>query len=209
MMKIPEATIRRFSMYMRALAQAKEDGNDFVSSRDLSKRLGFSDAQIRRDLNYIGTFGRAGKGYKIDFLTKRLSELFGIDKKAWDVALVGMGNLGGALARYKGFGKHGFTVAAVFDSDEKKIGKTIDTLRIEDTRVIPSVIRRRKIPIAIIATPASSAQQVADELIKGGVKTILNFAPTRIYAPEGVRVKNVDLSIELENLSFYLNAKKK
>lgn len=209
MMRIPEATIRRFSMYMRALAQAKEDGSDFVSSHDLSKRLGFSDAQIRRDLNYIGTFGRAGKGYKIDFLMKRLSGLFGIDKRAWDVALVGMGNLGGALARYKGFGKHGFRIAAIFDSDEKKVGKSIDSLRIEGAKDISSLIRQRKIPIAIIATPAGSAQEVADELIKGGVKTILNFAPTRVCVPEGVRVRNVDLSIELENLSFYLNARKK
>src|SRR5215813_2179174 len=165
--RIPEMTVRRLSVYTRCLQQLEEDGVKTISSQELAERFSLNSAQVRKDLAYFGEFGVRGIGYYVSGLKVELQRILGLDRE-WPVALVGFGNLGSALVRYKGFARQGFRIAA------------------------------------ILAVPAEAAQAVADQLVAAGIKAILNFAPARIKVPKDVRFKNVDLSIELETLSFYL-----
>lgn len=201
--KIPEMTVRRLSVYTRCLLHLEEDGVKTVSSQELAERFNLNSAQVRKDLAYFGEFGVRGIGYYVSGLKAELQKILGLDRE-WPVALVGFGNLGSALFHYKGFSKQGFRIAAVFDDDPGKAGKSADSVPILPLRDLPKETKARNLQIAIVAVPAESAQAVTEKLVAAGIKAILNFAPTRIKTGRDVRLKNVDLSIELESLSFYL-----
>jgi len=201
--KVPEMTVRRLSVYTRCLAHLEEDGVKTVSSQELAERFNLNSAQVRKDLAYFGEFGIRGIGYYVSNLRAELQRILGLDRE-WQVALVGYGNLGSALFRYRGFAQQGFRIAAIFDEDPAKVGKAVDDLTIFPLRDLPREVRARGLQLAIVAVPAESAQLVTDRLVAAGIKAILNFAPTRIKVAKDVRLKNVDLSIELEGLSFYL-----
>jgi len=201
--KIPEMTIRRLSVYTRCLLQLEEDGIKTISSQELADRFNLNSAQVRKDLAYFGEFGVRGIGYYVGGLKAELQRILGLDRE-WPVALVGFGNLGSALFHYRGFGRQGFRIAVIVDDDAGKVGRDVDRVPIVATRDVAGEIRTREIQIAILAVPAESAQAVTDQLVAAGIKALLNFAPTRLRVPKDVRLKNVDLSIELETLSFYL-----
>jgi redox-sensing transcriptional repressor len=201
--RIPEMTIRRLSVYTRCLQQLEEDGVKTVSSQDLAERFGLNSAQVRKDLAYFGEFGVRGIGYYVSGLRSELQRILGLDRE-WPIALVGFGNLGSALFHYKGFGRQGFRIAVIFDDDPAKIGRSVDGVPIAAMREAAREIRARAIQVAIVAVPAEGAQGVADQLVAAGVRAVLNFAPARLRVAREVRLKNVDLSIELETLSFYL-----
>ena len=201
--KIPEMTVRRLSVYTRGLQQLEEDGVKTVSSQELAERFNFNSAQVRKDLAYFGEFGVRGIGYYVAGLKAELQKILGLDRE-WPVALVGLGNLGSALFHYKGFSKQGFRIVAIFDDDPAKAGTTQEGVPIMPMRDLPKETKARNLQIAIVAVPAESAQAVTEKLTAAGIKAILNFAPGRIRAVKEVRLKNVDLSIELESLSFYL-----
>ncbi|MGH7388381.1 MAG: redox-sensing transcriptional repressor Rex [Candidatus Rokuibacteriota bacterium] len=201
--KIPEMTIRRLSVYTRCLLQLEEDGVKTVSSQELAERFNLNSAQVRKDLAYFGEFGVRGIGYYVSGLKAELQRILGLDRE-WPVALVGFGNLGSALFHYRGFGRQGFRIAAIFDDDPAKAGRNAGGVPILATGQLAREIHARGIQIAILAVPAEAAQPVTDQLVAAGIRAILNFAPTRIRVPRDVRLKDVDLSIELETLSFYL-----
>jgi redox-sensing transcriptional repressor len=201
--KIPEMTIRRLSIYTRCLLQLEEDGVKTISSQELAERFNLNSAQVRKDLAYFGEFGVRGIGYYVAGLKAELQRILGLDRE-WPVALVGLGNLGSALFHYKGFSRQGFRIAIVFDDDPAKAGREIGGVPIVSTRDVAREVKARAIQIAVLAVPADAAQGVADQLVAAGIKAVLNFAPARIRVPKDARLKNVDLSIELETLSFYL-----
>jgi redox-sensing transcriptional repressor len=201
--KIPEMTIRRLSVYTRCLLQLEEDGVKTVSSQELADRFNLNSAQVRKDLAYFGEFGVRGIGYYVSGLKAELQRILGLDRE-WPVALVGFGNLGSALFHYKGFARQGFRIAVIFDDDPAKGGREVQGVPIVSSRDLAREVKARGVQIAIVAVPAEGAQSVADLLVAAGIKAVLNFAPTRIRVPRDVRLKDVDLSIELETLSFYL-----
>ena len=196
-------TIRRLSVYTRCLLQLEEDNVKTISSQELAERFNLNSAQVRKDLAYFGEFGVRGIGYYVTGLKNELQRILGLDR-TWPVVLVGFGNLGSALFHYKGFGTQGFKIAAIVDDDPAKVAREVGAVPILASRDIAREMKARGIQIAIVAVPAESAQMVADQLVAAGIKAILNFAPARIKVPRDVRLKNVDLSIELETLSFYL-----
>ena len=202
--KIPEATISRLSVCARALRQLHNDGVEVISSDELGAKTGSSGAQIRKDLSFFGEFGKTGRGYYVKDLEECISRILGIDKK-WNVALVGAGQLGSALLAYPGFRERGFDIAAVFDNDLRKIGKTWERVVVQDMSELRATIRARDIRVAIMAVPAPVSQETADLLVSSGVRAILNFAPAKISVPEGVELRNADLSTELECLSYFLS----
>jgi len=201
--KIPEMTIRRLSVYTRCLLQLEEDGVKTVSSEELAERFNLNSAQVRKDLAYFGEFGVRGIGYYVSGLKAELQRILGLDRE-WQVALVGFGNLGSALFNYKGFAHQGFRISVIFDDDPQKAGRTVDGVPILPLRELPQEAKGRNLQIGIVAVPAEAAPAVADRLVAAGIKAVLNFAPTRLKVPKDVRLQNVDLSIELETLSFYL-----
>ena len=196
-------TVRRLSVYTRCLLQLEEDGVKTISSQDLALRFNLNSAQVRKDLAYFGEFGVRGIGYYVSGLKAELQRILGLDRE-WQVALIGLGNLGSALFHYKGFARQGFRISAVFDDDPAKWGKEIESVAILPMRDLPRETKARNLHLAIVAVPAEAAQGVIDKLVQAGIKAILNFAPGRIKVGKDVRLKNVDLSIELETLSFYL-----
>ena len=201
--KIPEMTVRRLSVYTRCLQQLEEDGVKTVSSQELAERFNLNSAQVRKDLAYFGEFGVRGIGYYVVGLKAELQKILGLDRE-WAVALVGFGNLGSALFHYKGFARQGFRIAAIFDDDPAKAGREVDGIPVFASRDLGREVKARSIQIAIVAVPPEAAQVVTDQLADAGIKAILNFAPSRLRAPRGARLKHVDLTIELETLSFYL-----
>ena len=201
---IPEPTLRRLSYYLRYLERFKEKGIDIISSKELSSALGLSDAQVRRDLFTLGGFGKRGVGYDVDKLFNYLNSFLGLDDLQKAI-LVGCGNLGKALLQYKGFKKRKFIITHAFDNDKRLIGKKIAGVDIRDIKEMKKEVGKHKIIYGIIATPASSAQEVVDNMIDCGIKSILNFAPIKIHAPRGVVVSSVDLTTELEWLSFHMH----
>ena len=201
--KIPEMTIRRLSVYTRCLLQLEEDGVRTVSSQELAERFNLNSAQVRKDLAYFGEFGVRGIGYYVSGLKAELQRILGLDRE-WAVVLAGFGNLGSALFHYKGFARQGFRVAAIVDDNPAKVGREIEGVPIVASRDMAREVKARGIQIAILAVPPESAQAVTDELVAAGIRAVLNFAPARLKVPRDVRLKNVDLSIELETLSFYL-----
>ena len=202
--RVPEATVERLSVYLRSIKRLKDER--VLPSQELAELVGTSDGQVRKDLAYFGEFGVPGQGYRVGTLKEEISRILGVDR-VWSIALVGMGNLGAALLAYPGFKRQGFEIKVAFDNDLSKIGKVWQGVRIEDVDKIPQVLAEQEIKMGIIATPAQAAQAVASKLIEGGAKAILNFAPVRIVVPDRVKLRNVDLSIELEALSYFLGRK--
>jgi redox-sensing transcriptional repressor len=200
--KIPEKTITRLSIYLRCLEELEADGITSVSSKQLAERFGLNSAQVRKDLAYFGQFGVRGLGYYIAELKHNLERILGL-KQDWEVALVGVGNLGSALIAYRGFQARGFRISMAFDSDPAKVGQQIDSVVIMEAAKLVPTLRKKKVKIAVLAVPAAAAQPVADQLVDSGVTAILNFAPSQLVVPEGVKVQNVDLSVLLKTLSYH------
>ena len=196
-------TIHRLSVYTRCLLQLEEDGVKTISSQEMADRFNLNSAQVRKDLAYFGEFGVRGIGYYVAGLKAELQRILGLDRQ-WPVVLVGFGNLGSALFHYKGFGRQGFRIAAIVDDDPGKVAREVESVPVVASRDLAREVRARGIQIAIVAVPAESAQAVTDQLVGAGIRAILNFAPARLKVPRDVRLQNVDLSIELETLSFYL-----
>jgi len=201
-MKIPEKTVTRLSIYLRCLEELEADGVASVSSRQLAERFGLNSAQVRKDLAYFGQFGVRGLGYYIAELKHNLERILGL-KQDWEVALVGVGNLGSALIAYKGFQARGFKIGLAFDADPAKMGQVVGDVQITEIGKLVQAVRRKKVKIAVLAVPAAAAQSVADLLVEAGVTAILNFAPAQLTVPEGVKVQNVDLSVLLKTLSYH------
>lgn len=198
---VPKAVVTRLSLYLRELEHLVRDGHDTTSSNRLGGTLGFTDAQVRKDLAYFGHFGYPGIGYRCDELIAAIKRILGTDQH-WPAALVGTGNLGRALLGYRGFQQRGFRIVAAFDTDPGKIGGQIEGLVVEHLDRLPEIARKLRIRLGMIAVPASAAQVVADRLAAVGVEGILNFAPVTINLPDRVSQIGVDLAIELEQLAF-------
>lgn len=201
--KIPEGTISRLCIYLREITELTKVNIRTVSSAELGERTNLSDAQVRKDLGYFGQFGVSGVGYDTGELKSALEKILG-KNRTWNVAVVGVGHLGSALLSYPGFKERGLHIVAAFDSDARKIGKLAKDVAIQSIDDLPKAVAEKKVSIGIIAVPAKNAQEVADKLIKAGVECILNFAPTTLTVPENVKVKDMDLSREMETLSYYL-----
>ena len=207
MKKVPEGTISRLFVYLREITELARLNIRTISSAELGERTNLSDAQVRKDFGYFGQFGVSGAGYDVNELKQALEKILG-KNKAWNVAVVGVGHLGSALLSYSGFNKHGLNVIAAFDADSRKVGKKISDITVSSIDELPKVVANKKISIGILAIPAESAQEVAEKLISAGVECLLNFAPVSLNVPENVKVKDVDLSRELETLSYFLANKK-
>lgn len=205
--KIPEATIVRLSVYSRFLEQAERKGIITTSSGEIAEGVGVSPAQVRKDLAYFGEFGTRGVGYNVKDLLYQTLKILGLGGK-WPVIVVGAGNLGSALCSYRGFKERGFEIVGVFDNDLTKIGKRLLNLEVLATEKIPEVVQKHDIKIGILAVPADSAQETVDWMIKCGVRSFLNFAPTVLLVPDDVEVRDIDLSVKLEILTFNLSAQK-
>jgi len=201
--RISESTVRRLSHYFRVLEEVRAEGKRMISSYRLAEREGITSAQVRKDLSYFGSFGRRGLGYNVDHLRNEIQAILGLDHR-WKVAMIGAGNVGSALLAYRGFQEQGFDVVAVFDSDPSRIGKNVGGLVVHDVAVLPDIVRSHGIDLGVIATPLRAAQEVADALAASGVHGILNFAPRKLFVPSHVTVRNVDMTMEFESLSFAL-----
>jgi len=203
---IPDIVVGRLPVYLRALSRMAQEGQTITSSKELGERLGISSAQIRKDLSHFGEFGKQGTGYQIEYLIEQVQRILKVNTE-WEVALVGVGDLGRALAHYNGFVNRGFRISAPFDSDPAKIGTTIDELKIMDAAKMVEEIRARGLKVAMLAVPAEKAQAVADKLVEAGIRAILNYAPINISTPSGVRVQYIDPVIHLQRMTFYLDMK--
>ncbi len=202
---IPDIVIGRLPVYLRALNFLVAEGRQITSSQELGDRLGISSAQIRKDLSHFGEFGKQGTGYDITFLHKQLSEILKVDRM-WNVALVGAGNLGKAVADYPGFAGKGFNITVIFDNEPAKIGQVmgVNNVKVQPAEELAATIREHGIVVGIIATPAESAQATARTMIDAGVKAILNYAPITIMVPAGVRVQYIDPVVGLQRMTYYL-----
>ena len=199
---VPEATVARLAVYLRVLSGLAEQGVVTVSSEELATAAGVNSANLRKDLSHLGSYGTRGVGYDVAVLVERIENTLGLTRRL-AVALVGVGNLGHALAGYGGFTTRGFHIAALLDSDPNRIGEKIAGLVVRHVDELPEVVSELDIAIGVIATPAHAAQAVCDQLVDCGVTSILNFAPTVLVVPDGVDVRKVDLAIELQILSFH------
>jgi redox-sensing transcriptional repressor len=198
---VPKAVVSRLSLYLRELQHLVRDGHETTSSTQLGSLLGFTDAQVRKDLAYFGQFGYPGIGYRCSELIDAIKGILGTDR-CWPVVLVGLGNLGRALIGYKGFENQGFRIAAAFDIDPQKVAHAIEGVPLYHLDQLADIVAAQKIKLAIVAVPAPAAQEVADRLVAAGIDGILNFAPVTITPPRNVSIVGVDLAIELEQLTF-------
>jgi redox-sensing transcriptional repressor len=202
--QVSELTTNRLSVYLRCLTQLEASGVETVSSQSLAEQFHLNAAQIRKDLAYFGEFGVRGVGYYVKDLKRHLRQILGLDRRL-RVAVMGAGNLGLALADYPGFRREGFEIVALFDVADAKIGdESRSGVPIFDIRELKRVVRKERIDIAVIAVPAESAQPVLEQVVAAGIKAVLNFSPGTLMAPQGVKLKSVDLTVSLESLSFYL-----
>lgn len=201
MKRFSESTIRRLSHYYRVLEEVHAEGQRMISSHLLAEREDITSAQVRKDLSYFGSFGRRGLGYNVEHLRTEIRAILGLDRR-WKVALVGAGHIGAALLTYRGFRDQGFDVVAVFDSSTERVGKTLGEIVVQDIAKLPEC---EGIEMGVIATPVRAAQEVADMLVAAGVRGILNFAPRKLRVPEGITLRNVDMTMEFESLSFVLS----
>lgn len=201
--RIPDIIIGRLPIYLRALQRLSDQGIQTTSSQDLGAIVGISAAQIRKDISQFGEFGKQGTGYSISYLMEKLRSILKMDR-VWDVIIVGMGDIGHALAHYEEFNKRGFHVSMVFDNDPKKIGRKVGDFEVLDSANLAEKIRSQKIKVAMLCVPASSAQEAADQLVKAGIKAILNYAPISINVPEDVKVQYVDPVTHLQRMMYYL-----
>jgi redox-sensing transcriptional repressor len=199
---IPDATVARLPLYLRALTALSERSVPTVSSEELAAAAGVNSAKLRKDFSYLGSYGTRGVGYDVEYLVYQISRELGLTQD-WPVVIVGIGNLGHALANYGGFASRGFRVAALLDADAALTGQSVAGLPVRHTDELEEIIRSERVSIGVITTPPGAAQQVCDRLVAAGVTSILNFAPTVLSVPDGVDVRKVDLSIELQILAFH------
>jgi len=199
---IPEATVGRLPVYLRALVDLAGSGTTTVSSEALADAAGVNSAKVRKDLSHLGSYGTRGVGYDVAYLIHQIRRELGLTQH-WSIVIVGIGNLGQALANYRGFVERGFDVAALVDADPEKIGATVDGHVVRPLEDLPFLVAEHDIAIGVIATPASAVQDVADRMVAAGIRSILNFAPAMISVPPGVSVRKVDLAVELQILAFY------
>jgi len=202
--KIPDIIIGRLPVYLRALQRLSEKGILTTSSQELGEIIGISAAQIRKDISQFGEFGKQGTGYSIPFLIERLRDILKVDR-VWEVIIVGMGDIGHALARYNGFSNRGFHISMVFDNDKEKIGQNVGEFEILDTATLPEKVKQNKVKIAMLTVPAAAAQEMTDHLVKAGVKAILNYAPISLNVPPGVHVQYIDPVTHLQRMTYYLD----
>jgi len=202
--KIPDIIIGRLPVYLRALQRLADKGIQTTSSQELGEIVGISAAQIRKDISQFGEFGKQGTGYSIPFLIERLRDILKVDR-GWEVIIVGMGDMGHALARYNGFTNRGFRISMVFDNDPKKVGQKVGEFEILDTTVMAEKIKQHKIRVAMLTVPAAAAQEMADQLVKAGIKAILNYAPTSLNVSKGIHVQYIDPVTHLQRMTYYLD----
>jgi redox-sensing transcriptional repressor len=200
--RIPEATVARLPVYLRSLLEVAEAKTVTISSERLAELAGVNAAKVRKDLSHLGSYGTRGVGYDVEYLLYQISRELGLTQD-WPVVIVGVGNLGHALANYRNFGARGFRVVALLDADPAKVGERIGDMVVRHLDDLHDVVANDGVAIGIITTPAVAAQEVADRLVAAGVTSILNFAPTVLTVPSHVSLRKVDLSIELQILSFY------
>ena len=199
----PDVVIRRLPLYARSLRYLLQDGITSVSSQDLGARINVTAAQIRKDLSYFGEFGKQGIGYDVEKLLDQIERILGLHQE-WAVALVGIGHLGEAIARYDGFSSHGIRIVALFDTDPSKLGAEVNGLPVLSFDNVKPILDEHHIQMAIIAVPAAHAQEVADKLVAAGVRAILSYAPTVVQVPEGVWVRYIDPVAIIHSLTYYL-----
>jgi redox-sensing transcriptional repressor len=204
MRKISDSTVRRLSVYLRFLEQVHAQGRATISSGELARLGGTTSAQVRKDLSFFGSFGKRGLGYAVPELARRIRDILGLER-GYRVVLVGAGRMGGALVQYQGFKQRGFNITAIYDQDARKIGSRWNGLVVRDVKHLETDLKKDPSDIAIVATPAESAQFVVDRLVRSGVKAILNFAPVPLNVPADVEVKTVNMALELETLSYSLS----
>jgi redox-sensing transcriptional repressor len=201
--RIPDIIVGRLPVYLRALQHMADKGIQTTSSQELGERVGISAAQIRKDISQFGEFGKQGTGYNIPFLLDKLRAILKVDK-VWDVALVGAGDMGHALARYQGFLNRGFQIVMVFDNDPSKVGQMTGNFKVESADGMVEKIRAAGVKVAMLTVPAAAAQEAADQLAKAGVKAILNYAPISLNVPPDVRVQHIDPATHLQRMTYYL-----
>lgn len=201
--EIPDIVVGRLPIYLRALSRLSLEGVKITSSKELGERLGISSAQIRKDLSHFGEFGKQGTGYQIDFLIEQLRRILKVDRE-WEVALIGLGDLGRALAHYNGFRNRGFHISLVFDNDPAKIGTMLNGFQIYDSAQASEMIQQHGIRLAMVAVPAEAAQSVTEVLVKAGVTGILNYAPINLSVPADVHVQYIDPVVHLQRMTFYV-----
>lgn len=201
--KVSESTVGRLSVYLRLLGELEVEGVPTASSEELARRAGTTAAQVRKDLSFFGTFGKRGLGYSVAELQEALRSILGLQRR-WRVALVGAGRIGGALVSYPDLRRQGFHIELVFDSDPGKVGQRWNGLMVRGESELDGVLERTQIDIVIVAVPVEAAQAIVNRVVAAGVRAILNFAPTKLVVPAGVTVKNVDMAVELEGLSYAL-----
>lgn len=201
--EIPDIVIGRLPLYLRALQRMAQEGRQVTSSQELGGLLGISAAQIRKDLSQFGEFGKQGTGYNIAYLAGQLRRILNLEK-VWDVAIVGAGDVGHALARYQGFLDRGFRVVLVFDSDPHKINTMVGPFKVQDSRNMGELIKKEGVKVAMLAVPAEHAQEVTDQLVEAGVKAVLNYAPIRLNHPVNIRVQYIDPAVHLQRMTYYL-----
>lgn len=202
---ISKATIDRLPLYFRILRLAQDEGVDVISSEALGSRLNITPEQIRKDLTSFGQFGKKGVGYYVNELKRSIGDILGLSRR-WNIAVVGIGHLGAALANYQNFTNLGFNLVALFDTDPAVIGKVINHIKVDDMENLQKIIAEKNVNIGVIAVPAVFAQDVADKLVAAGVKGIWNFAPIRMNVPEGIQLVNEDLSVGLSKLSYFITS---
>ncbi|GAC1326460.1 MAG: redox-sensing transcriptional repressor Rex [Mycobacteriales bacterium] len=203
---VPEATVARLPVYLRALHTLAEGGSTTVSSDALATAAGVNSAKVRKDLSHLGSYGTRGVGYDVAYLVYQISRELGLTQD-WAVVLVGVGNLGHALAGYGGFGSRGFRIAGLVDADPARVGEIVAGMPVRPLADLDEIVRANGVSIGVITTPAAAAQDVCDRLVAAGVTSVLNFAPTLLSVPSGVDLRKVDLSVELQILSFHEHRK--
>ncbi len=203
---ISKATIDRLPLYFRTLRLAQDEGIDIISSDELGRRLSITPEQIRKDLASFGQFGKKGVGYYVNELKRNVGEILGLDNH-WNIAVIGIGHLGVALANYQNFITLGFSLVALFDQDPKIIGTTVNHVKVDDIACMEEIVKERRIQIGIIAVPAAFAQGVANKLVNAGVRGIWNFAPIKMKVPDSMHIVNEDLSVGLSSLSYHITRK--
>lgn len=199
----PDIVVGRLPLYLRALTKMRKEGKEITSSQELGERLGISSAQIRKDLSQFGEFGKQGTGYNITYLSENLKKILHLDQ-IWDVVLVGVGDLGRAVAHYGGFIDRGFRITAIYDNDAEKIGQKVGSFTIKDTNFLVDDLRNADIQVAMLAVPAAEAQDVTDMLVEVGIRSILCYAPTSISVPEGIQVQYIDPVLHLQRMTYYI-----
>lgn len=203
MKRIADSTVRRLSAYLRFLEDFESRGLSTISSDELARRGGTTSAQVRKDLSFFGSFGKRGLGYSVPELAGRLREILGLGKQ-WKVIIIGAGKIGAALVQYRGFRQRGFHILAAYDSNPDKLGKALEGIPVRDIAQLERDVQKETPDIAVVTVPSESAQTVVDRVVRAGVRAILNFAPTQLQVPAEVTVKNVNMAMELETLSFAL-----